>query len=877
MITCRFCSKTLQTLKGYVLHSRVHRNEPQCFFKCVGTNCKRTFCTYASFKAHFYRIHNVPAATARAIVTDLKCAISLCARQFQTVKELISHLKDHIVEGRPVLCPVTGCTNTFTVKSSFTAHMSRKHRACSVDSISDMYREAISPCSAHEDASQSPNDATTNESTDLTQHFNETYLRNVCLFYLKLQGQLLLPASTIQTIVEEMQNVHELGQDYILSKLRSLLKDDMSLTDDAIAKICDCVKDSDLFSVCHQGPLRTTYSRAQTFKKMFKYIEPKKVTLGNDENMTQRFAYYIPLKQTVSGLLESEFWKNSMSQQSCETDSDVFGDISDGHNFKSNQFFIENPGCLKLILYQDALEIVNPLGSARKKHKVVAVYLSVANLPAHVRSNTDHMSLVLLCGENDLKQFGFAKVFSEMLVDLKDLEENGIVTTVGDMVKGALYCIAGDNLGSHGIGGFTENFSRSKYFCRYCEITQSEFKSDDPNVCGPQRTPEGYDSAVADLQVEDSPHIKGIKANSVFNALTSFHVCKPGLPPCLGHDIFEGVLSYDVALYLKYFIKKKKWFTYSLLNRRIKQFKYKGSDALTKPCAVNSDVFKLSGQAIQNWNLLRLLPVLIGDKVQNPEDDVWQLTLQLKDIVDLICAQKISLSQVAYLDITIQEYLETRKCFFPESPLKPKHHFMRHYPALILKFGPLIRVWTMRFESKHSYFKRCARHLKNFKNICLTLSERHQMFQAYLSAGPGCSQLLQVKDSCNFYSSLYSDSIKHAVREFGFSENNTSVSTDIQYKGTSYKKGLFLVSKNDESMEFGELLIILIQNDSAVYFVMDIHKTDYHSEYHLYSVTKQNARLQCVNINDLVDFYPLPSYIVNGHQVIPLKHSVLSK
>lgn len=151
------------------------------------------------------------------------------------------------------------------------------------------------------------------------------------------------------------------------------------------------------------------------------------------------------------------------------------------------------------------------------------------------------------------------------------------------------------------------------------------------------------------------------------------------------------------------------------------------------------------------------------------------------------------------------------------------------------------------------------------------------MFQAYLSAGPGCSQLLQVKDCCTFYPNLYSDTIKHAVREFSFSEINTSVSTDIVYKGTSYKKGNFLVSKNDEAIEFGELLIILIQNDDTEYFVMEVHKADYHSEYHLYSVTKRNTRLQCLNINDLVDFYPLPSYIFNGHQVIPLKHSVLSK
>lgn len=156
----------------------------------------------------------------------------------------------------------------------------------------------------------------------------------------------------------------------------------------------------------------------------------------------------------------------------------------------------------------------------------------------------------------------------------------------------------------------------------------------------------------------------------------------------------------------------------------------------------------------------------------------------------------------------------------------------------------------------------------------MTLSEGHHMFQAYLSAGPGCSQLLEVKDSCKIYPSLYSDATKHAVREFSFSETSTWVSTDIVYKGTSYEKWFF-VSKNDEFIEFVELLIMLIHNDDTVYFVIEIQKADYHSEYHLYSVTKQIRRLQCLNINDLVDFYPLPSYNANGHQVIPLKHNVL--
>lgn len=268
--------------------------------------------------------------------------------------------------------------------------------------------------------------------------------------------------------------------------------------------------------------------------------------------------------------------------------------------------------------------------------------------------------------------------------------------------------------------------------------------------------------------------------------------------------------------------------------------------------------------------------MLIGDKVSNAEDDVWQLVLQLKDIVDLVCAQKISLSQVAYLDIMIQEYLESRKSLFPGTPLKPKHHYLRHYPSLILKFGPLIRLWTMRFESKHGYFKRCARHLKNFKNICLTLSERHQMLQAYLSAGSACSQFLQVKNSCAFFPNLYSETIKNAVCNFHFSGNDTSVSTEIQYKGTTYKKGNFLVSKNDECLELAELVVILIRENAAVYFVVNAHNSDYLAEYHLYSVVAPSTGMMCVHINDLVDFYPLSSYIINGHRVIPLKHSVLS-
>lgn len=59
------------------------------------------------------------------------------------------------------------------------------------------------------------------------------------------------------------------------------------------------------------------------------------------------------------------------------------------------------------------------------------------------------------------------KFFSHLIADLRDIELNGISLNDGDMqkcVKGTVLSVIGDNLGSHGIGGFMENFVLN-YFC----------------------------------------------------------------------------------------------------------------------------------------------------------------------------------------------------------------------------------------------------------------------------------------------------------------------------------------------------------------------------------------------------------------------------
>ena len=51
--------------------------------------------------------------------------------------------------------------------------------------------------------------------------------------------------------------------------------------------------------------------------------------------------------------------------------------------------------------------------------------------------------------------------------------------------------------------------------------------------------------------------------------------------------------------------------------------------------------------------------------------------------------------------------------------------------ANICRFGPLSRLWCMRFEAKHKYFKQLCRR-SSYKNFYKTLSEKHQRHMAYV-------------------------------------------------------------------------------------------------------------------------------------------------
>ena len=550
----------------------------------------------------------------------------------------------------------------------------------------------------------------------------------------------------------------------------------------------------------------------------------------------------------------------------------VFCDFTDGSVYKSNAK-VQEGKCINLILFQDAFEIANPLGSAKSKHKILAVYFILGNLYAFNRSSVDHTQLILLCKEKDFKEYGAEKTFGQLVSDLKDLESTGIVVR-GQSYPVILSAIAGDNLGSHCIGGFTENFSSSEHFCRFCEISRQDFLNNVLAV-GNDRTIRSYRNAVRRAEERDHQLVTGIKHDSVFNRLDFYHVSS-GLPPCLAHDLFEGIVNFDLALYLRYFVKTRKWLTYEKLSQIVKNFKNADSDAGVKACPPSET--KLGGNASQNWYMLRLLPLLVGHLIQDKSDDVWQLILLLREIVQLVTAPAISGGQVAYMHICIQEYMyiDSRANLFPDVSLRPKHHYLLHYPALTLKFGPLVNLWTLRFESKHQFFKRCIRASHNFINVTSMLAERHQFLQAYNSATVRFGDDISANRSIPLYSGTYCDVVSKSLAECGCHKDGvTQVSDTVTMRGTCYKRDMVVImDREDNTLILGQIVLIIV-DEVSLHFLVKKRSGRPRPSLGIYILEQPVIPMYCVPYSRLLDHSPLSVCSMSGSSCIVIKHEPL--
>ncbi len=798
-----------------------------------------------------------------------------------SVSQYFAHLITHIKRKEPVRCPFQDCSFQTSVYSTFRAHKSKNHRHSTFKNFrTDLYQTYIpvesNPESENSETHSFSPDCSTVDSYIDVQDLQDLIKHKVASLLLRMQTTLHVSKATTQEIVNELCSVYSIVQEFTPRIIESVLvKHNCVLTNEVTTALAEIIENTNpLASLSKSGPFANEYKRTNYYKDNFKVIEP--VEYFFESSSPKKFVY-IPILKVLTELLNRDDVLDKILQETADQSGQI-KTYRDGLYCKGNPLLSSESLSIALGMYIDDYEVCNPLGTSRKKHKVCAVYWVISNLPAQYRSSVQSIYLACLSNSNDVKKYGYDAIFQPLIRDIQVLEEEGLyVQKLGTSVKGSVLYVSADNLGAHSLAGFQESFNVDK-FCRFCLASRKDIDLHEVREgVFPLRTIESHKQTLEELKTNSLVSLDGVKRDCVLDNLNYFHTIQ-GFPPDFMHDLFEGIVPKELSLCIKSLISKR-YFTLDELNAVIKSFPFKFTDKTNKPQQISKTFVSkhsIGGNCHENWTLIRLLPLMMGHRV--PEGDkTWQILLELKDIIELLATGQFTDETLCYLESKISEHRCLLKECFPDFHILPKHHFLEHYSEMICRFGPLTDFWTIRFEAKHSFFKRVVHDSKNFKNVLLTQAKKHQLALAYYLDLPSVFKPdLEVGRVAVVSPDTLGHSVRKAIEHKYGNLDTVFLSTHASIYGTKYLEGMFLsLGQTSGLPDFGEIVKIIIVNNK-VSFILKPFKSWYMEHLRSYELTSNcTSELQVVEPKELNGYQPLYPYIRAGKLYITPKTFLL--
>ncbi|XP_013413276.1 uncharacterized protein LOC106175700 [Lingula anatina] len=789
-------------------------------------------------------------------------------------KNLITHLRNvHAYTNGPgfqYICCQEGCQRTFHQVWSFIRHLSNVHPY----NVNDVVPADNVDNDAGLDLPDHINDDV--EMNDVPppvpeRNLDDDELKRLAMdFVCQLKQMNCLSLSAMNRIIQcSSQMFGDIITHLKATTMRTLNHLNVDMNHDEIVSL---QSDFDRLSTPFAG-LETDLTQKQFLEDSGMYIAPVSVPLGvkfvptvdpktGDLHQTQKTAtaQYISVKSTLKLVVEQPGVIEMMMNYRTQNDG-VLRDFHDGEYYRRHRLLNnEDVITIPLLLYFDECETVNPLGSKRTVHKCGFFYYTLKNIEPKLSCSNANCFLMAVSKTSDISEYGYAAVLAPAIADLKELETTGfhIDTDVfTGTVKAVVAQVTGDNLGLNSLFGFTESF-RANYSCRICKVHRDDMISQVEDKPDLYRTREMYEADLAQHDVT----LTGIKSPCALNDLSEFHVTSNFVVDIM-HDLLEGVCSLEVKLILNGLIQSNV-LTIDELNAQIKSFNYGFCDSHNKPTTNTITELSLrnpdgaSGQsASQMWCLVRYLPLMIGHMVDE-NNEYWQLLIVLLKCMDIIFSPTVTLGEKFYLKELIRDHHNYFLALFPHRHLKPKHHFMVHYPMVIRKIGPLVHFWTMRFEGKHNFFKRIAHVTCNFKNIPKTMALRHQtdlscrlyahsvLKPKVLEIGTGSSHILATLDNAELIATSFAN-----MPLYG----ELYLANWIEMQGTNYRPGMTLIigrSDNDLFL-FGLIVNILVDDNQDAKFYLRRWKTiGFDEHFHAYEV-EEGPDVSILNCDDLLD------------------------
>jgi len=741
------------------------------------------------------------------------CQHSLHAYDFGAV---IKHLSDHLMFGElryPIHCRQNQCCSCFKTVNNFMRHYKLYH-------ANGTFSEKGSNCSGLGNATPASDDSddeleldVNSTSLDLSAHEPVVPLKAVQNEALSLccmlRSNSAVPYSVVPEVMTACNGMLNSVVDYVVQSLES--PNVKSMQD--VHQFCDSFKQL-------QNPvgfLLTQHKQVNAITNHPLFVKPATLVTGipsiqlvrnkgNNENVpVYKECQYVSVISNLRSLFSNQefvgVFDQAMSAGVCDPDI-ITTDVQSTHRFKEHSFYQQSNTVLLQLFYDD-MGTTNPLRGASAYHNVGVFYYTIRNLPAYCNSCFPNVHLLALCHSLDIREYGFSVILDNFMQEVHILETQGITVEISGagsrQLFGTLYQVTCDNLALNALFGFSKSFN-SDFFCVHCYATKDEIQHLFRENQFTLRTKMSYEEDCKSAKQCKST-VRGVNAECLLNKSRYFHIMENKTNDCM-HTLLEGIVPFEVGCILQKLCNEK-LLSLEWLNRKLAILYSKmNMERKNKPFEIVSVHCSGKGispamKAVQMWSLLRMLPVVLCE-LPLQKHPCFLLLIHLCHLTNILFSQSFSHGMIVYLEDIIADHLHMFQNRFVGVALKPKHHFLIHYPNIIRLNGPPMTYSCLRYELKNSFFKRSSHIVCNFRNITLTLAMRHQ-YNAFFDrlCGKTCRDFIFVNRCENvFVHSL------HGSRALCESLNCTLqdvvvVSRSVSYRGKTLRRDSVLVVNND--------------------------------------------------------------------------------
>jgi hypothetical protein len=821
----------------------------------------------------------------------------ICKKNCQQLWELKDHFQnDHCFDSHNgkltgfFVCKEENCDSCFNRFDSFSRHVTLKHLNLSeqqsmetdeVDLDSDINFENRAVAD-QEISNEVPTATNQNENSGRLSSNEAKILINKVI--LEIRCKTTIPESTVRFFIDSMLKIVMILSTLVQSHFHVLLETmNLDMNTAEVRKFLNCLDFAPFFK------------NTDTFAKQIKhnlsdldYTAPEEKYLGqridtviknnvNTTKVVKETFQYIPFIQTLKTIFKFTNLKEIIRKESQTLIPDVYTNYRDGSEFKNHPFLQKHDDVLRINLYYDDIDVVNPIGSQSAVYKVACFYFTIQNA-CFFNSKLDNIFILAICYNSDIKKYGFEPIMKPFLEDLKKLEsDQGVLFEIDCQnitLRATLTAFVGDSLAAHDILGFSS--PSSTHFCRQCMITKGEFHQN-PLFNAQPRTENNHNAQLQHIEASNyRPSViklYGVKQDSVLNSLKYFH-CTNNFAFDPMHDLLEGVVPYTIKLVLKHFIQTRQLFTVFDLNQRINNFRYGVSETTNKPSPnftqelLNSSSNKLKQKSAQCWLLLRVLPFLIGNFLQEIDHKYLRLLAKLTKICSIVFSPALASDAACELDETVNYFLLQFQQLFGDKEddegnvvkgrvMIPKGHWLRHYSQNLLVKGPSSIYSCMRFEGKHYSIKQQIAAAHNFINVPKSIIKRQSLLQSF-----------NIKYNCFTENTPLLSKFKFVeVSSLSCTQTIAEILGPIEFikkascciiNNVEFKSNFVIRVYNEIDMAYPNHALIkdILESEGKIYFNCKVLETcDFDNEFYAFEV-RDTSETVLIEHSMITDFFP---------------------